>query len=186
MRIVEKIKFYASMAPGARRNRTDLLRHLVRRPTIAAGIGAYEFGLFLSGGLENRTKALAALRTSSLIGCEFCLDLGSAAVRAFGISETDLEALPTFRSSEAFSERERLAIEYADAMTLTPTKVNDELRSRLNQEFSPAQLTELAAEIAWENHRARLNRALGVRSMGFSDGQFCLRPRSGLRPSETV
>ena len=41
-----------------------------------------------------------------------------------------------------------------------------------------AQLTELAAVIAWENHRARLNRALGVRAVGFSDGAYCVLPHS--------
>jgi alkylhydroperoxidase family enzyme len=42
--------------------------------------------------------------------------------------------------------------------------------------LTPGQLAELAATIAWENHRARLNRALGVRAAGFSDGAFCVVP----------
>jgi alkylhydroperoxidase family enzyme len=42
--------------------------------------------------------------------------------------------------------------------------------------FSRAQLAELVAAIAWENHRARVNQALGVRPSGFSDGEFCAVP----------
>lgn len=61
-------------------------------------------------------------------------------------------------------------------MTSTPADVPDELRNRLLLRFSKAQLMELVSIVAWENHRARMNRALGVRSAGFSDGAFCALP----------
>ena len=61
-------------------------------------------------------------------------------------------------------------------MSSTPADVPDELRARLLEHLSVGQLAELAASIAWENHRARLNMALGVRAAGFSDGAFCLLP----------
>jgi len=48
----------------------------------------------------------------------------------------------------------------------------EELRKR----FDEAQLVELAAAIAWENHRARFNRVFGVRPVGFSKGNFCALP----------
>ena len=61
-------------------------------------------------------------------------------------------------------------------MSSTPADVADELRAKLLQRFSKAQLMELVAAIAWENHRARTNKALGVRPSGFSDGAFCALP----------
>jgi alkylhydroperoxidase family enzyme len=77
-----------------------------------------------------------------------------------------------------FTERESLAIELAETMTRTPCGVTDDLRTRLAREFSRAQIMELAAQIAWENHRGRLNQGVGVRPMGFSDGTACLRPEA--------
>lgn len=62
------------------------------------------------------------------------------------------------------------------ATTRSPADVDDDLRERLLAQLTPGQLAELASAIAWENHRARLNRALGVREMGFADGGFCLLP----------
>jgi alkylhydroperoxidase family enzyme len=67
-------------------------------------------------------------------------------------------------------------LDLAVGMSLTPTDVSDELRDRLLRHFSKGQLMELVSMIAWENHRARANRALGVREVGFSDGAFCALP----------
>ena len=58
-------------------------------------------------------------------------------------------------------------LELADAMTATPASVTPELRERLKQRFSTAQLVELGAAIAWENYRARSNRVFGFESEGF-------------------
>jgi hypothetical protein len=68
---VTKVRAYAQVLPRARRNRTDLLRWMARRPQLLAGIGAYEVGLFTAARADDRSKALAQLRVSSLIGCPF-------------------------------------------------------------------------------------------------------------------
>jgi alkylhydroperoxidase family enzyme len=75
-----------------------------------------------------------------------------------------------------FTPIEKMVLDLALAMSETPVAVSDELRKALLGHFSPGQLAEIAASIAWENHRARLNRALGVRSVGFSDGAYCVIP----------
>lgn len=64
----------------------------------------------------------------------------------------------------------------AAAMTRTPASIDDDLFAALRGEFSEPQLTELAAAIAWENDRARFNRAFGVAAKGFSEGAFCPLP----------
>jgi hypothetical protein len=71
MSIVSKLRAYVRIAPGARRHRTDLLRRLARRPALAAAFGAYEAALFVSSRLDDRTKVLARMKASSLIGCPF-------------------------------------------------------------------------------------------------------------------
>ena len=80
------------------------------------------------------------------------------------------------QQSPLFSSVEKLVLELAAAMCRTPAEVPDQLRDALLEHLTPAQLTEVAATIAWENHRARINRALGVRAAGFSDGAYCVLP----------
>ncbi len=91
-------------------------------------------------------------------------------------SEDELLALREFRESDLFTPIEKLALELADAMTRTPVVVSNELRDALLQHLTRGQFIELASAIAWENHRARMNRALGVREVGFSDGAVCVLP----------
>jgi alkylhydroperoxidase family enzyme len=96
------------------------------------------------------------------------------------VTDDELAALPHYGDSELFSELDKLALDLAVAMTKTPAEVPAGLRDALLEHLSMGQLTELASTIAWENHRARLNRALGVRAAGFSDGAFCALPEHGL------
>lgn len=98
-----------------------------------------------------------------------------------GIADEDLLDLGRYADSERFSEVEKLALDLAVAMTSTPAEVPEPLRDALRRHLTDGQLAELAVTIAWENNRARLNRALGVRATGFSDGSFCLVPESGGR-----
>ncbi len=93
-----------------------------------------------------------------------------------GITDRQLLELARYRDSDAYDDEERLVIELAEAMTLAPAEVSEDLRDRLLAQFTRAQVAELAATVAWENHRARLNRALGVRPVGFSEGVTCALP----------
>jgi alkylhydroperoxidase family enzyme len=104
------------------------------------------------------------------------MDIGSAVSRAMGITGEELADLGRYRESNRFTELEKLAIDFAAAMTATPVEVTDDLRDALLRHLTKGQLAELASIIAWENHRARLNRALGVRAAGFSDGAYCVLP----------
>jgi alkylhydroperoxidase family enzyme len=96
--------------------------------------------------------------------------------RASGVTEEQLASLGRYETSDAFTSVEKLVLDLAVAMTVTPTDVSDELRASLLEHFTKGQLAEIAAAIAWENHRARLNRALDVRAAGFSDGAYCVLP----------
>jgi alkylhydroperoxidase family enzyme len=76
-----------------------------------------------------------------------------------------------WRDSTLFDDVERVALEYAERMTITGQKVDDALFGRLKQQLSEAQIVELTAAIALENFRSKFNPALGVESQG-----FCLLP----------
>ena len=84
-----------------------------------------------------------------------------------GASVDKLGEVARFRQSPLFDERERVALELAEAMTLTGELVTDELFSRVREHFAEAATVELAAAIALENFRSKLNVALGIAAQGF-------------------
>ncbi len=86
--------------------------------------------------------------------------------------EAKLGEVVGWRESRRFSEMERVALDYAERMTITGEKVDDALFRRLQQQFSEAQIVELTAAIALENFRSKFNPALGVAAQG-----FCLVPQ---------
>lgn len=73
-------------------------------------------------------------------------------------------ALPDYAASPLYSEAERVALEYADCMTITEREVTDELFARLRQFYDDDAIVELTAIIAWENASSKFNRALRVPS----------------------
>ena len=104
------------------------------------------------------------------------MDIGSAVGRTQGITEEQLRDLADFESSTSFSEKEKLTLRYAVAMTTTPVEVPDELFGDLQKAFTKKQLVELTSAIAWENYRARFDHAFGIESAGFSENAFCPVP----------
>jgi alkylhydroperoxidase family enzyme len=89
-----------------------------------------------------------------------------------GDGEAKVAELAEWRQSKLFSEPERVALEYAERMTITGQKVDDALFARLKQHFTEPQIVELTAAIALENFRSKFNPALGVEAQG-----FCLIPK---------
>ena len=81
-----------------------------------------------------------------------------------GISDEKILALDNYATSPLYDEKERIALEYADRMTITDKDVEDELFSRLRGFFDEDALVELTAVIAWENASSKFNRALRVPS----------------------
>jgi alkylhydroperoxidase family enzyme len=103
--------------------------------------------------------------------------------RANGVTEEQLVALPAYKDSSAFSEVERLVLDYAVAMTETPVEVPDALFAALRARLDAQQIVELTAAIAWENYRARFDHAIGIGSQGFSEGAFCALPERKAAPA---
>ena len=81
-----------------------------------------------------------------------------------GVSDQKIDALPNYAESELYCERERVALEFADNMTITGREVDDELFARLREFYDDDALVELTAVIAWENASSKFNRALRVPS----------------------
>jgi alkylhydroperoxidase family enzyme len=113
-------------------------------------------------------KSFAHMATVSLVGCSFCLDLGYFMAHNEGLDEAKAREVPRWRASEVFTPLERDVMEYAEAMTVTPPAVTDELSARLLTQLGAAALVELTAYVAMSNMVSRTNVAFGVTSQGFS------------------
>jgi alkylhydroperoxidase family enzyme len=83
-----------------------------------------------------------------------------------GVSEEKLLALNEYAESPLYDAKEKAALEYADAITLSDRDVDDELFARVRGFFDKEALVELTAIIAWENSSSKFNRALRVPSQG--------------------
>jgi AhpD family alkylhydroperoxidase len=140
------------------------------------GYGALEFGHERSHVMSEKLKVLAATKAACVIGCAFCIDIGSALGRKAGVTEEQLRDFHNYRESSAFSDEEKLVMEYAEEMTRENVMVPDELLERLRRRFSEAEVVDLTFAIAVENLRARFNNALDIPAAGFSGGAYCPMP----------
>lgn len=85
---------------------------------------------------------------------------------ALGVLDEKILALGEYATSPLYDEAERVALEYADAMTLSHREVDDALFARLRRSYDDDAIVELTAVIAWENASSKFNRALRVPSQG--------------------
>src|SRR2546421_12495925 len=107
------------------------------------------------------------------------MDIGSAVGRNEGLTDRKLMELADFERSDAFDDLEKAVLRFATHLTLTPAEVPDEVFDALRPHFTPQQLVELTSAVAWENYRARFNRAFGVEAEQFAEGGACAVPARG-------
>jgi len=77
--------------------------------------------------VDKRLRLLAELKAATLTQCEYCIDLGSQISRRWGLSDEELLALPSYRTSALFSDIDKLVLDYAVGMSRTPVEVSDAL-----------------------------------------------------------
>lgn len=123
-------------------------------------------------------RSLVSARIAQLCHCEFCIDITSMTAARSG-SQDKLLAVADWRSSTLFSEKERLALAYAEAATQTPPAVDDALRSAMAAHFGARALTELTALIGLQNLSARFNAAMAIPAQG-----LCQIPTSSSQNKE--
>ena len=120
------------------------------------------------------TRQLMRLATAGSVDDGKSTLIGRLLLDSKAIFEDQMEAVHATSQSRGydyddlslFTDMERLVIELADALSDTPSNVDDELYARLSQRFSEQQLIELGAQIAFEQYLARLNRLFDVGSDG--------------------
>ncbi|MFE6760288.1 carboxymuconolactone decarboxylase family protein [Streptomyces sp. NPDC057684] len=114
-------------------------------------------------------KTFAHMAVAAQVGCSWCLDINYFAALNQNLDLAKASQVPRWRESEVFTPLEREVMEYAEAMTNTPTTVTDELSATLLGRLGPAALVELTVFIGFANLAARCNTAHGITSQGYSD-----------------
>ncbi len=93
------------------------------------------------------------------------------------MTERHIDELAEYQTSDAFDDLQRLALDYATALSQTPACATDEMVVELRKHLDETQLVELTTMIAWENFRARFNRGFDVAAQGYSEGASCPIPQ---------
>jgi len=145
------------------------------QPKMMSAMGKFQGAIRKGKTVDERLKQLVELKSSQMIGCEWCLDLGSQICRNSGFSDEELLELPRYAQSSLFSDREKLALDYTVAVMRTPVEVTDELFARMKEQFTKQQLVEITALLTIVN-LDRFNAAFGIGSAGFSEGMVCVPP----------
>jgi AhpD family alkylhydroperoxidase len=139
-----------------------------RAPRLFLGV-ALLYGMIdrRSSPIDPALRSLLTVRVSQINYCTFCVDLNSATLMRRGASADKILALDRWQESGLFDERERVALEYAEAMTITGRGVDEELMARLKRHFEDNAIVELTGLVAFQNLSSKFNSALAVQPQGF-------------------
>ena len=122
------------------------------RPLLQAG------KLAQGSGLEEKLLLLVELRASQINGCALCLTLHSIEAQAAGETNNRLASLAGWRDAHWFSERERAALEWTEALTLIADhRPSDELLARMREQFDDRELIYLTLAVTTINSWNRFN-----------------------------
>ena len=109
-------------------------------------------------GLETKLLDLVYFRVSQINGCAYCLDMHSKDLRAAGESEQRLYVLEAWRESPFYTDRERAALAWAEAVTtLRDKEVPDDVYEQARAQFSETELVNLTLAVITINGWNRFN-----------------------------
>ncbi len=132
--------------------------------TLASLYGAFDRS---SSPLEPALRTLVTVRVSQINWCPFCVDINSATALKRGISDEKLSCLAGYADSDLYSDKEKAALAYAEAVTYSDRQVSDENFGALRSHFNDDAIIELTGLIGFQNMSSKFNAALGVKAQGF-------------------
>ena len=139
-----------------------------RSPKLLYGLQAFYRAIDRkSSPLEPPLRALINVKVSQINHCSFCVDIGSALLQERGVPMEKIMALPDYEKNQIFSEREKVALAYAEGMTRPEKGIDDALFQRLSKVFNEDEIIELTALIGYQNLSSKFNAALNIPSQGF-------------------
>lgn len=139
-----------------------------RSPKVFAALallyGAFDRG---SSPLAPALRTLVTVRVSQINGCPFCVDINSATALKRGVSNDKLSTLADYANSGLYSDEEKAALAYAEAVTYSDRQPTEEHFEALRCYFDDDAIIELTGLIGFQNMSSKFNAALGVEPQGF-------------------
>ena len=138
-------------------------------PPVARANREYAAKLSTLEAVDASLKTFAHMAVAAQVGCSWCLDVNYFLALNQQLDLAKASQVPGWRESDVFTPLERDVLEYAEAMTSTPTAVTDELYARLLGQLGPAAMVELTVFVGFANLAGRVNTAHGIASQGYSE-----------------
>ena len=139
------------------------IEYLKVAPAAIKAVAALE-GYVRGSGLEPSLWQLVKIRASQINGCAYCIHMHTRDARAEGESEERLYLLSAWRESPLYSERERAALEWTEALTqISETRAPDDVFERVRRQFTEEELVNLTVGVGTINVWNRI--ATGFRSV---------------------
>lgn len=136
------------------------------------GLGAY----LASSTLEESLLNLVFFRVSQINGCAYCLDMHSKDLRSAGESEQRIYLVAAWRDTPLYSDRERAAFGFAEALTVLGREgISDEIYQEAARHFSPEELVALTMAVITINGYNRLNITFRPEVGDYKPGQFAVK-----------
>ena len=157
-------------------------------PRVAVSTQEFSASLSAWDAADTSLKTFAHMAVAAQVGCSWCLDVNYFLALNQDLDLAKASQVPRWRESDVFTPLERDVLEYAEAMTNTPTTVTDELAASLLERLGPAALVELTAFIGAANLSTRVNTAHGITSQGYSEAceiPLARRPESSKRSASS-
>lgn len=133
------------------------LNYFAKSPDLTRKL--FEFSTAVkSGPLGDTLLDLVNIRASQINGCAFCLDMHCKEAKIHGEQELRLYHVAIWRESPLFSDRERAALEWTEAVTRLSTEdISDEIYTKVSAQFSEPELADLTYAVGLINMWNRLN-----------------------------
>lgn len=133
----------------------------------------FGLGIYLAKSpVERQLLDLVYFRVSQINGCAYCLDMHSKDLRAIGEIEQRLYMLDAWRESPFYTDRERAALAWSEAVTIiNPGRVPDDVYQEAIQHFSETELIDLTLAVIAINSYNRINVAFRTPAGGYVVGQ---------------
>lgn len=120
-----------------------------------------------SSPLDPELRSLVTVRVSQINWCSFCIDINSATLAERSGSLEKVKKLAQWKESDLFDEKEKVVLEYTEAVTYSDQQVTDELMEKIKGFFDNDGVVELTGLIAFQNLSSKFNSALDVPAQGF-------------------
>jgi AhpD family alkylhydroperoxidase len=139
----------------------DIVKALMLRPAFAKGVGAMNNACFASD-LDWRLHELLRMRIAVINGCQTCLTWRTPEAIEAGVTEELLAGVEGWRTSDLYSDAERVVLEFTELFCTDSVAISDELMARLEAHFDAGQIVELALVIGKYLSQGRFMQVLGL------------------------